>query len=178
MNKLTLKLALAYAIGPFIIGFSSRKLSTDISNLMFFSGGGLFGSMMLFITVSSFLIFLNPSLGYLSDRTKTRFGRRKPYIFGSLMVLTIISLLTSISPYNLGILDLQITWVYSSILFIAFNLISILFSLNVKSLFPEMFQNLRDRTTAYGFYLAMLNMGIIVSYLIEAFQDQIDLVLG
>ena len=79
----------------------------------------------------------DPMLGYLSDRTHTRFGRRLPYIMFAIVPLGIIIFLLFTPILPIGV-DNQIgNFIYFMIIIIVFELFYTMFSLNATSLFPE-----------------------------------------
>ncbi|MHA1274441.1 MAG: MFS transporter [Promethearchaeota archaeon] len=87
----------------------------------------------------------DPLLGQLSDRTHTKWGRRKPWIIISLAPLSFIMFLLFFPPLTLGITDQTINFTYFLAIIIIFELFYTMFSINQTSLFPEMFLNLEDR---------------------------------
>ncbi len=86
--------------------------------------------------------FLNLLAGYFSDRTNTRYGRRIPYIlFGSLPLVVLFYLL--FHPFVYGRSALLI---YFFVVTLLFDLGFTFVALNIGALYPEMYQNKRDRS--------------------------------
>ena len=81
----------------------------------------------------------DPLMGYLSDRTHTRWGRRMPYILLSLIPLGLAMFLLFTPPISIGINDEYTNFIYFLIIIMVFELLYTIFSLNVYSLFPEIF---------------------------------------
>ncbi len=86
---------------------------------------------------------LNPAIGQLSDRTRTRFGRRIPYIAGFSLPLGIIFFL-------LWHPMVSHRWLaeYFLVIVILFDLTYLTVVLNWTSLFPEMFRTIGERSRA------------------------------
>lgn len=86
---------------------------------------------------------LNPAIGQWSDRTRTRFGRRIPYIAG-------LSLPVGILFFFLWHPVVSHQWLPAYFLFIVmfFDLTYLTVVLNWTSLFPEMFRSVQQRTRA------------------------------
>ena len=106
--------------------------------------------------------FNDPMLGYLSDRTHTKFGRRLPYIMISLLPLgiTIFLLFTPILPIGV---DNQIgNFIYFMIIIIIFELFYTMFSLNATSLFISE----DERTKANNVRQAFLILGLIIAFVL------------
>lgn len=91
----------------------------------------------------------DPLIGVLSDRTRTRWGRRIPYImFGTPLTFLLFILVWSpplggkplTDPSHLG------TFLYFAVIIALFDLVYTAVSVTYTALFPEIFENLKERT--------------------------------
>lgn len=102
-----------------------------------------FSTFWFFYTIYNALN--NPALGYLSDRTHTRWGRRIPYVlFGGLPYAVAFALLFS-APFDgrdnpVGLL------IYFGIAIVAWEGLYTALATGYYGLLPEMFDNYRERT--------------------------------
>ncbi|MFX1434203.1 MAG: MFS transporter [Promethearchaeota archaeon] len=87
----------------------------------------------------------DPLIGYLSDRTKSRWGRRIPWMIGATIPLGILMILlfTPPSTYNVN----QSVFIYFIIILILFDIVYTSFNLNYNALFSEMFVDMRERSS-------------------------------
>ncbi|MFX1594177.1 MAG: MFS transporter [Promethearchaeota archaeon] len=108
----------------------------------------------------------DPLLGYLSDKTHTRWGRRRPWIMASFIPLGIFIwlLYTPVLPqgltYQVG------NFIYFLIVIIIFEFFYTMFSLNSTSMFPEVFLSKKERTTANNFRQVFTIIGLIVAFIL------------
>ncbi|MFX0007825.1 MAG: MFS transporter [Promethearchaeota archaeon] len=110
--------------------------------------------------------FNDPMLGYLSDRTHTKYGRRMPYIITALVPLGIVSFLLFTPPLPIGIENQVGNFIYFMITIILFELFYTMYSLNATSLFPETFITKDERTTANNVRQVFLIVGLIVAFIL------------
>jgi GPH family glycoside/pentoside/hexuronide:cation symporter len=87
----------------------------------------------------------DPLIGYLSDRTKSRWGRRIPWMLAATIPLGILMILLFTPP---GTYDSnQSIFFYFFIIIILFDFAYTSFNLNYNSLFSEMFVDMRIRSS-------------------------------
>jgi len=110
--------------------------------------------------------FNDPMLGYLSDRTHTRFGRRIPYIVIAIVPLGIVTFLLFTPPLPIGIANQVGNFVYFLITIILFELFYTMYSLNTTSLFPETFITKDERTKANNVRQVFLIVGLVVAFIL------------
>ncbi|MFX1357199.1 MAG: MFS transporter [Promethearchaeota archaeon] len=115
-----------------------------------------------FILWSLWNAFNDPLLGALSDRTKTRWGRRKPYIIASIIPLCVIIVLLWTPPTNTEIAS----FIYFIIIMILFDTFFTMYDLNYCALFPEIFQNLNDRARASAFKQIFTVIGLLFAFMV------------
>jgi len=118
--------------------------------------------------------FSDPLIGYFSDRTRTRWGRRRPYLlFGSFGCGLFFFLLFTYLPIrDQGLLFDHATFSYL-IFYICFSLVNIPYS----ALTPDMTQDYDERTnlTAYRMTGAIIGMFVaagLTSELIKLFPNE------
>jgi len=118
-----------------------------------------FATFWIFYTVYNAIN--NPLLGYLSDRTKSRWGRRIPYIlFGSLPYVLIYALIFwspfdgKVNPYGL--------LAYFGVLIIIWEGLYTAVATGYYSLLPEMFPDYEERTDV----AAKMNIFQIIALLV------------
>ncbi|MFX1588414.1 MAG: MFS transporter [Promethearchaeota archaeon] len=87
----------------------------------------------------------DPLIGYLSDRTKSRWGRRVPWMIGATIPLGVLMILLFTPPGTY--LVNQSVFYYFIIILITFDLAYTSFNLNYNSLFSEMFVEMRARSS-------------------------------
>ena len=107
----------------------------------------------------------DPMMGALSDRTKSRLGRRKPYIIIGTIPLCLIIILIFTPPTN----SLFLSFIYLIIMVILFDISYTTYDLNYASLFPEMFKDLTERSKANAIKQIFTVFGLIVASVIPPF---------
>ena len=106
----------------------------------------------------------NPLLGHLSDRTRTRFGRRRPWLLIGAPLLAASMIAFFSAPTSLDGVGLVIWFAVFAILCEAFDS---MLNANYGALLPELFPAERDRARAnsgrQGFQLAALVISLAVT---------------
>ncbi len=103
----------------------------------------------------------NPVMGYLSDRTRTRWGRRVPYIvFGTIPYALFFAALF-FAPFNgrdnpVGL----VIWFIAALLL--FETTATIVQTSYYSLLPEMFTEYRDRTSVAVRMNIFMTVGLII----------------
>ncbi|MFX0100207.1 MAG: MFS transporter [Candidatus Hodarchaeota archaeon] len=108
-------------------------------------------------------IILQPYFGALSDKTKTKFGKRMPYLMIGIPFAAISFFLVPLSP-NLAILI---------ILIMCFNLMMALYRSPVVALMPDLTPS-EVRAEGNAIINLMAGFGMIAAYLIGTFLLDID----
>ncbi len=104
---------------------------------------GLLGGLPRF-----FDAITDPIMGYITDNTKSRFGRRKPYIFiGAILSGTLFAVLWQLNPDNTQMYNF---W-YFLILSMVYLLGNTMFSTPLIGLGYEMSSDYNERTRLMGF---------------------------
>jgi len=88
--------------------------------------------------------FNDPLIGYLSDKTKTKWGRRIPWMIGATIPLGVLTILL-FTPPSTYIQD-ESVFIYFFIILILFDIAYTSFNLNYNALFSEMFVEMRERS--------------------------------
>ena len=156
-NRLTLRTKLGYGVCDlggnlfFTVGsFIVMKYLTDVVGLSPWLSG-------LALSVGRvFDAFSDPIVGSLSDRTSTRFGRRRPYMFVGAILLFATMAFFFRNP-RLGSQAALFAWAaisYTLLAAVAYTLVNIPYS----SLTPELTQDYNERTSlnAYRFTFAIV----------------------
>lgn len=86
----------------------------------------------------------DPLIGYLSDRTKSRWGRRIPWMIGATIPLGILMFLLFIPTTTYD--QSNSVFIYFLVILILFDISYTSFNLNYNALFSEMFVDMKERS--------------------------------
>lgn len=158
-GKLSTKRFFAFGIGQFSDAIALQMFTIYIFTFYF----AIVGLNINLITIGFIIWSLwnavnDPLLGALSDRTKTRWGRRTPYIVGSVIPLCVVIVLLYTPPTGIEI----ISFVYFLIIMMLFDTFFTMYDLNYCALFPEQFQDLDQRAKASAIKQLFTIMGLMV----------------
>lgn len=109
----------------------------------------------------------DPLVGFLSDNTRTRWGRRRPWLLAGLpfYVGTLVMVYAVPKPFLQGN---ALFW-YALGIFTLFESAFTVMSVNYAALFPELFQDLRERAGASSTYQGLGMLGELVGFAIPPF---------
>ena len=119
-----------------------------------------------FVIWSVWNAFNDPILGYFSDRTHTKWGRRRPWIMIAFIPLSVIMVFLFTPPLPVGTSNQIGNFFYFLIIIIVFELFYTMYSLNVTSLFPEIFLSKKERTQGNNIRAVYTIIGLIVAFIL------------
>lgn len=166
-SKFSYKKAISYSIGQ-ISDISSYQAFIFLTFTYYFA---VVGIEILWISIG-FIIwsiwnsFNDTFIGYLSDRTHTRWGRRFPWIMVSLIPIALIIFLLFTPPFILGITDEIINFVYFMVIIITFELFFTMYDINFTSLYPDIFITEEERTKGNNVRQIFAIFGLIAAFLL------------
>ncbi|MFD0590110.1 MFS transporter [Paenibacillus sp. GCM10027627] len=100
-----------------------------------------------------------PLAGYLSDRTNTKYGRRKPWIYAAIPLFVLAFVFVFSAPEGLGQTSLFI-WFLAALLL--FEAVATILWVNYGALFPELFRERKLRTKASSIQQGYQIVGILI----------------
>ena len=160
MSRLPLLDVVAYSLPAASLGYLSLlltiyffKYATDVLLIAPAVVGGLFLVARAWDAVS------DPLAGYLSDRTRSRMGRRRPWLLASAIPLPLVAVLPWIPPTSLGGAVL-LTWVIGSVLL--FETAATAFAVPHQALGAELSLDHHERTRIFGFRHAGTGLGLVL----------------
>ncbi|MHA2269481.1 MAG: MFS transporter [Promethearchaeota archaeon] len=109
----------------------------------------------------------DPLIGYLSDRTKSRWGRRIPWMAGATIPLAIVMIMLFTPPVALN--SPTINFFYFIILLMVFDTTYTAFNLNYNAIFSEMFITMKARSSTGKIRISMVMVALIFAFLLPTF---------
>lgn len=163
MRRLTRAQKIAYSLGSFAAALPYQAFSAYI--LFFYVDTLKLSPAKAGVVMALYGIWNainDPLLGQLSDRTRTRWGRRIPYIaFGTLPLLLVFTLVW-LPPFSVeaGQGTALLVWFVTAVFL--FDGLYTLVILNWTALFPEMFDSLEERAEVSAWRQLFGVLGLIV----------------
>jgi GPH family glycoside/pentoside/hexuronide:cation symporter len=145
--------AVAYLL--FFVQFYFLKFATDVLLLAPALVSVLFGAAKLWDGVSG------PLIGSWSDRTRSRFGRRRPFLLGALPPLAFGFVMLWWAPHSLGDGGL-VVWIGAA-LFVFFGAFD-LYTLPHMALGAELSSDSHERTRLFAVRQASFTLGILLAF--------------
>ncbi len=119
---------------------------------------------LAFIIFAVWNMINDPLIGYLSDRTKTKWGRRIPWMAGATIPLAIVMILLFTPPLALNS-DL-INFIYFFIILILFDTTYTAFNLNYNAVFSEMYVTIEARSSTGKVRISFVMIALIFAFLL------------
>lgn len=166
-KRFSYKKAVSYSIGQ-LSDIASYQAFTFLTFTFYFA---VVGIDIVFISIG-FIIwsfwnsFNDTFIGYLSDRTHTRWGRRIPWVMLSLFPIAIMMVLLFTPPYIFGFTEEFINFTYFIIIIIVFELFFTMYDINFTALYPEIFITEEERTKGNNVRQIFAIFGLIAAFLL------------
>ena len=166
-NKFSYKKAISYSVGQ-LSDIASYQAFTFLTFTYYFA---VIKIDIVFISIG-FIIwsfwnsFNDTIIGYLSDRTHTRWGRRIPWIMFSLIPIALMMIFLFTPPYIFGFTNEALNFTYFMIIIILFELFFTMYDINFTSLYPDIFLTEEERTKGNNVRQIFAIIGLIAAFLL------------
>ncbi|MFX1480174.1 MAG: MFS transporter [Promethearchaeota archaeon] len=153
----------AFSLGNGVEWFINSAFNLWVFTFYFSAVGlGIGYIMTAYIIWTIWNAFNDPLIGYISDRTHTRFGRRRIFIMIGFIPVLALEILIWLPP-----LSGQITqFFYLLIMLLLYDTAYTLIALPTDSLFPELYTSVEERTQVNTIRQIMAAVGLILAALI------------
>jgi len=162
VHKLTVTEKIGYGFGDLASNLFWQMFSIFIAKYytdVFLLGAATMGTMLLVTRIGDAVV--DPVIGAIADRTKTRWGSFRPYLVWMAIPMALTAILTFTVPSYGGSSRVVYAYVTLSLMMVAYSAINIPYSALLGVLTPSS----EDRTSAcsYRFVMALLPVFIIVN---------------
>lgn len=153
----------SFGLGSFGQWFINSAFNTWVFSF-YFSAIGLSVSyiVLAYILWTFWNAFNDPFIGFLSDRTNTRFGRRKPYILIGTIPILILEIILWLPPVNNQI----ITFIYLLIMLVCYDIFYTMVALPYDSLFPELYTSVEERAEVNTIKQILATLGMLLAFIV------------
>ncbi|MFW9901848.1 MAG: MFS transporter, partial [Candidatus Thorarchaeota archaeon] len=152
----------SFGMGSFAQWFLNSAFNTWVLSFYFVAVGlDITLIMLAFVLWTIWNAFNDPLIGYLSDRTRTRIGRRKPFIILGSIPILIIEIIVWLPPAGNQIIQ----FIYLLIILICFDTFYTMVTL-FDSLFPELYTSVEERAEVNTIKQILATIGLILAFLI------------
>lgn len=117
--------------------------------------------MLAFVIWTIWNAFNDPLIGYISDRTHTKWGRRKPFIILGTIPILIIEIILWLPPTGNHFL----TFIYLLIILMCYDTFYTMVTL-YDTLFPEIYTSVEERAEVNTIRQILSTIGLIMAFLI------------
>ena len=119
-----------------------------------------------FLIWSIWNAFNDPLMGFISDRTHTRWGRRRPYIMIFLLPLALVMFFLFFPPLSYGVTNVVINFIYFVVIILVFEFCYTTYDINLTSMLPEVFITKEARIKANNIRQVFAIVGLIFAFLL------------
>ena len=159
------KQKVSFALGSLGHWFINAAFSTWVLTFYFAAVGLRIELIMLaFVIWTIWNAFNDPLIGYLSDRTHTRFGRRKPYIVIGILPMAIIEIIIWLPPNPIQ--GEQLTFIYLLLMLVLYDTFYTMLSLPYDSLFPELYSSVEQRAEVNTYKQILSTIGLLAAFVV------------
>lgn len=152
----------SFGMGSFAQWFINSAFNVWVFAFYFTAVGLPVGWIMLAYILWTFWNAVNdPLLGYISDRTRTKWGRRKPFIILGTIPILIIEIILWIPPIDSHF----ITFIYLLIMLMCFDTFYTMVTF-FDALFPEMFVSVEERAEVNTIKQILATLGLLMAFLV------------
>ena len=106
----------------------------------------------------------DPLIGYLSDKTQSKRGRRVPWMMAATIPLCIVVFLLFTPPITLN--SDMINFIYLLVILVIFDTAYTAFNLNYNALFSEMFVEMEDRSKTGRIRISFVMLATIFAFVL------------
>ena len=161
-NRLSKKEKICYGLGDMSCNIVFAAISFYLLYYMI-SVGGLkpYLASLVFIISKFWDAITDYFMGILSDKTKSRFGKRKVYMLFGAIPYGLIFLMLWIAPFNSGTTQF-VKFLYYTGAYMLFNTIWTVVYVPYNALTANMTQDYDERTSLNGYRIVLANIGMLL----------------
>ncbi|MHA1490946.1 MAG: MFS transporter [Promethearchaeota archaeon] len=162
-KKYSKKQKWSFGMGSFAQFFINSAFNTWVFSFYFIAVGLPVTYIMLAYVLWTIWNAINdPLIGLISDRTKTRWGRRKPYIMIGIIPVLVIEIILWLPPAGNDLLG----FVYLLIMLVCYDTFYTMIALPYDSLFPELYTSVEERAEVNTIKQILATVGLILAFLV------------
>jgi len=164
-QKMSQKTAWAYSAGQITEVGLYQYFSFFVFTFYFFVVGlNIFYIAIAFIIWAFWNAINDPVIGALSDRTTSKYGRRKPWIIAGLIPVLFILVFTFTPPMGSQL----IIFIYFLIIILLYETFFSMYGVNWLSLLPEMYEGLEERAKVMQYVLVCVFFSVVIAVMLPA----------